>query len=190
MASKLEAIINAIHANLPQPSLVTKSIGRLAHHEQSSGPRISWMPIGGPCEPPPVIGGKVNSTETARDRQIATRVLQVDAYCWEPKNHSVAGMDEALDELEAIERVEGLVHDVIVAASQTTSIANVSLARERWITQDDPTRAGWRVDGQLCILEFSFRIPVIFSAKLYFPTPAPDVCKITFDGGQTFEDGH
>jgi hypothetical protein len=169
VASRLETTIREIHAELVFPVPVGLSIGRLRANHHKSPPHVSWVPVGGPHDPPAQRGGREvtdqgpiqppngNLAQTGvdtRQESCATRVVSVVAIIWgKDLGPCPADVDPGL------EGTEELLHQVMAAAQRVID-ADLRFDREVWLTQEEDA-AYWGVKGQAVQLFLNWRVPVI-----------------------------
>lgn len=173
MASRLETLVRAVHAELVYPVPVTWSLGRIRAHEHHGTPHVAWVPVAGPTTPPQNRGGRTVEAQgpivppngdlkktgvDTKQNSCASRVVSVVAI--------IMGEDaqECAPEVDAgLEGTEELLHQVIAAVYRSNE-GDVSFDREVWITQEEQA-ASWGIRGQAVQLFLSWSVPVIYEIK-------------------------
>lgn len=139
MATKFELIVDAIHAQLADPT-VLRQTGRLSIRENAPTRRIVWVREPGEVTPPRNIGGKLSGG--VRYRQVYTREELVEA-------HLYAENEETIE----------LLLDGLLAAIHLVGGPSIKPSRYEWETETE--RGAAHLSSQPKIrLELTFMIPV------------------------------
>lgn len=144
MASIYETIRAGIATNLGAnaPPVL---IGMRALHEHAAPPRVVLVFRGGDWGPPGNVGRQLDGASSSK-RQLWTRTLRCDVYCWANGNTEDA-------QREAVDR---LVENVAVAVRRFCA----AVPREDELLADTDEVAAWLKRGQAALLRLEIPLQV------------------------------
>jgi hypothetical protein len=134
-------LFDSFEANLADVPGIKFARQALALAEQSTPPRIVWVPSGGSIDAAAWPGGT--------QRPLQTNVANVAAHIWG----------------SSFQQAEALLHRV-VRAVRTTAQGSHLFGSYEWITEQQPD---WAKLGALCVLNFTIRIPVTADSLTLVP---------------------
>jgi hypothetical protein len=152
MASRLQDIVDGIEELLDEPD-VTFAVGRKTIPENTSPPRVSFVPVLCPAGPVKDPGGQRTQAGQSpiafRQRPVLQISQSFDVQVWG------AGETEA----DQIETTEQLYHDVLNAI-RAFAYGAVAFAGGEWESQAEG-EAGHTMFGETIVFSFVVEIPVI-----------------------------